>query len=444
MHVRMGVDLRRSATLTEGVGTDAQLRHAIERDVRAGQDRAVVVLHVSRVQPLRPHHRLVAKAMLDDAAQTYAGQVFVRRNADIVLICNPPGVDRLETMLTRVFDTGALSGTPILTRWTLPMDTAALEQYLGQTMTSVASIAGPGGELAATGAMTRMAGMPHVTDLIRRQMAVEIRDGMRPLYRELKFSVTTLAERVEATDFAHSESAPADQAQADPYLFRHMAARLDARMMDLLTRELARPGALPPGPALHLNLMVASILSPGFLRLAEAAQAAGAQIGAVIAPIDAYADPLAFNAARMALHALNVALVVGPADHHALSLTRMEMLEPALFKLDWAPGIAGLPASGQARLATALRRIGLDRIVLYRTHAADALDWGQAHGITRFQGRHIDALLAAERLGGCRQSGACTVHQCTERAAATGLAGRVGCRDAARLDMTPSQMPSPA
>jgi hypothetical protein len=427
MHVRMGVDLRRPVPPTEGTGVEAQLQHAIERDVRAGQERAVLALHVWRLQPPapRPYHRRIAKAMLDDAAQHHSGQVFVRGNADIILICAASGVARLRDVLTRLFRVDAPAADPLLSLWTLPHDSIALETYLARTMTPAAVPDEPAAAPSAISAMEEVIGGARLTDLIRRQMAVQVgAAGMSPLYRELTFSLDALNARVQA----------AGSADADPYLFRHLAGRLDVRMMDLLAQEFLRPGALPPSPALHLNLTVRAILSPGFLRLAEAAETAGAGIGVEIALLDACADPLAFGAARMAVRAHGATLVLDSIGHQALMLTRPEVLGPDLVKLDWAPRMATLGSRERRLLIAALDRIEPKRLVLHRAESRTALSWGLEHGITRFQGRHIDALLAGGRLADCPQATACTLRQCVERAAATGTAGRSGCRNTARLD----------
>ena len=194
MHVRLGVDLRRPSA-AELTGIEAQLQHAIERDVRAGQERAVLALHISRLQAPapRPYHRRIAKAMLDDAAQSHAGQVFVRGNADIVLLCAPAGVARLRDTLTRLFRLDAPPTDRLLSIWMLPQDATALEGYLSKTTTPAPVPSDPVAAPGAIGAMEAVIGNARLTDLIRRQMAVQVGPGgLSPLYRELTFSLDAL------------------------------------------------------------------------------------------------------------------------------------------------------------------------------------------------------------------------------------------------------------
>jgi len=117
-------------------------------------------------------------------------------------------------------------------------------------------------------------------------------------------------------------------------------------------------------------------------------------------------------------------------SHHALMLTMPMVLEPDLVKLDWSPR---LPEAGSA-VDQAVMALGGSRVVLHRAETEEALSWGMAHGIRRFQGRHVDAMLAAGRIGACAHGGGCSLRQCIERASATGPGGRAGCNNPTLLD----------
>jgi hypothetical protein len=57
-------------------------------------------------------------------------------------------------------------------------------------------------------------------------------------------------------------------------------------------------------------------------------------------------------------------------------------------------------------------------VVLHHAETEAALRWGMAQGLRRFQGRHVDAILAAGRILACPQATGCTVRQCMDRGAA--------------------------
>jgi hypothetical protein len=78
--------------------------------------------------------------------------------------------------------------------------------------------------------------------------------------------------------------------------------------------------------------------------------------------------------------------------------------------------------------------IGLDRIVLQGVESEHVVAWGQARGISRFQGVFFDHAQAAARMAGCPGAQACTLRQCVGRASSQGIAGRAGCTNPALLD----------
>ncbi len=283
-----------------------------------------------------------------------------------------------------------------------------------------------------------------ITDLLRRQTAVVLplsgagggRGALRPLFREISFSVTALEARIGG-----------GSAHADPYLFRHLASRLDRRMLDLLAEAHGGGGPLDAAsnvaPPAHLNLTLPAIASAAFARFAascgrtpDAVSLDGhpARGGIEVSLIEACADPAGFAEARVRVQAAGLLLVLDRVSHLTLMLTQLGPLRPDLLKLEWAPSLATLDRTGAERLDDALARLGPSRLVLLRADTEAAVRWGLARGIRRFQGRHVDAMLAASRLADCPQAGGCTLRQCAERGEAAGEAGRRFCRNTRLLD----------
>ena len=81
-----------------------------------------------------------------------------------------------------------------------------------------------------------------------------------------------------------------------------------------------------------------------------------------------------------------------------------------------------------------MARLGPERIILQRAQSEQAINFGLAHGINKFQGRHIDAMLSAARLRICSEGQHCSLRQCAERAAATSVATRRCCGNLPLLD----------
>ncbi len=411
--------------LAAGGQPASPLHHALDLGLdwagRVKRPVAILILHLSRLHAPgpRPHHRRIASALLDGAIQTHGGQAFNCTNGDFVLLTDPATSAALVPTLSHLFRPEAPGIDRLLTLWSLPADEEVARAALANadTQSIVAEDAPvPLGALAAAETVLAVAAMD---DLTRRQTAVRITNGgMETLYQELTVSLAALEAR---------NGAPLPVI-TDPFLFRHLAARLDERVL--------RAGATAQFiavPRLHLNLTVSSILSEEFARFV-ALRGDGARLGVEIQFMEAVADLPRFKAACKRLRDAGCSLVLDGLDHAVLSLARPAAWEPDLLKLDWSPRMATLPGRERRLLATAVAEFGPERIVLHRAETEAALAWGRQHGIRCFQGRHVDAMLAAERITTCHYAAACSLRQCIDRAAATGSAGRVGCRNTALLD----------
>ena len=261
---------------------------------------------------------------------------------------------------------------------------------------------------------------------------------LRPLYQEVTFSIAALEACIAANG----------QASADPFLFRHLAGRLDRRMLARLADAAGTGGVLDVAaggrgmPPLHINLTLSCILSGAFARFARLCRSVRAPVGVEVTMVEACEDPAAFGRARRVLAEAGLTLVLDGVSYLALVLTRPCALRPDLVKLDWSPRLGELAADERQQITAALERIGTHRVVLHRAETEAALRWGMAQGLRRFQGRHVDAMLAAARMTTCPRAAGCTLRQCGERAAATGPAGRAGCGALGLLDGVAAQVES--
>jgi hypothetical protein len=428
---------------------------------------------------LPPAHQLrLARSILGDAAQRYEGQVFNLRNGDMALLCRHGGrpVEAAGTLavepatlpgvLSRLFhaDTSML-----ISVWPVPTQRDLLLAYAADRLAEVRPTASSHGSRPAVGPAASPAipvpehgltgsptGSPAIdasgatatidaigtllagtrlTDLMHRQTAIRLsqQDGtVQPLFRELSFSVSALEQRIAGLG-------QPGQAGADPFLFRHLAARLDTRMLSTLLREIGRGGPLDAaasgtGVALHLNLTLPTIRSDAFSRLLSAVGEADGQLGVEISFVEVCADPAAWRHAREITARHGVTLVLDGVSPLALRLTRPWLLQPDLVKFEWLPRLPTAEGIEQAQIQEGIQMLDPDRIVLHRAETEAALTWGQSQGISRFQGRHVDAMLGAGRILHCPLSRGCTLRQCIERAAAIADVGRSGCGNTAMLD----------
>ncbi len=436
-------------TRAEGCGgPERLLLEAARRAGRSPQGRMALVLHLSRLAAPgpRPHHRRIARAILDDTALRHDGQVFALGNGDMVLLCamaaqgqapaarplyglalsDPAAVSATMAALLRV---DLPNPADVATVWRLQESLAAFTAYAAERVAESGlalappepPAAGPAEPTVVVGAIAAIAEGPANNDFMQRQLGVLVPYHsaaaaglpLLPLYRELSFSIAALEARLAAPG----------QAAADPFLFRHLAGRLDPRMLALLADAAGTGGALdiaagPRAAPPHINLTLPAILSDGFARLAARCRRCGVAAGIEVTLVEACGDAAAFARARGVLADAGLKLVLDGVSYLALLLAQPGTLRPDLLKLNWSPRLPDLPAEERLELAAALERIGPDRVVLHHAETEAALRWGMAQGLRRFQGRHVDAILAAGRILACPQATGCTVRQCMDQGAA--------------------------
>ncbi len=392
---------------------------ALDWAARGRASISVLALHLSQmhVPGPRPHHRRVAAALLDGVVRAHGGQVFLCPNGDLVMMTDGAAATALIPTLSRLFRAEAPGMDRLLALWSLPGDEAAVRAYISAVATELPMPKDAPVPLGAMAAAEAVLMSVPLADLMRRQTAVRITGGgVVPLFQELMVPLAVL----------EAQAGAALPGMDDPFLSRHLAARLDRRVLDAVNR-------LPAGAALHLNLTLPGASSAVFQEVAAAMPRGGA-LGVELQFMEAVSDLPQFHAAAARLRLAGAALVLDGIDHAALLLARPEAFAPDLLKLDWSPRMAALPTREGRQLAAVIAGFGPERIVLHRAETEAAVAWGLQHGVSRFQGRHVDAMLAAERITACQHSAACTLRQCMDRAAATGPEGRSGCQDLALLD----------
>ena len=360
-------------------GTERLLIDAAERALRAPRGKLALVLRISVLKPPapRPHHLRIAMALLQDTAQRYAGQIFPLGNADLVLLCAAPDEDNrlvsgqasplgLPGALGRLFAADTADAGNLTTIWRLEDQAASFRAYLAQRSAdpAVAPSAPADDALAATSvaglaALEALLATVQIPNLLAQQTAIELRPGrgqpltarLAPLFRELTFSFATLAENRDIAD-----------ACTDPFLFRHYAARLDERMLQLLQADLQAGGRLTrptlrQGLPLHLNLTLESIISPAFARLSQTARQNGARFGIEISLMEAVSDMKLLEYARSLLDLAGFPLVLDGLDETSLVLVHAAVLRPDLIKLTWSPRLADAPPLAKEAIDAAIARL---------------------------------------------------------------------------------------
>jgi hypothetical protein len=448
-----------SAGFGLSVGAERVLADMAERWLRYPADKVVLVLHLSWLAAPAPrsHHLRVARVLMQDCAQRASGQVLLLQNQDLVLLCaaqrdpHNEAADapaQLKATLARLFVADVPDPSRLLSYWRLDEDPAPFRTYV----TGFTGLAAPGREkdrekVGAPGeglpasalslaALEEIAAQAPLPELMVQQTGMRLdpdrkkplAERLKPAFRQLGVSLAPLNLRPVVTE-----------ALTDPYLLHHFSARLDARVLRLLHDDIRAEGrltrpALHGGMPIHVRLSLEAILSPGFARMSRLARGAGVRMGIEVPLMQACIEMDLLDHVRSLLDLAGFGLILGPLDVAMLKLVQPAQMRPEAVKLVWSQHLADSAADAQNGLVAALAGIGMDRVVLQGVDSEQGVGWGQARGISRFQGGFFDHAQAAARMAGCPAASACTLRQCVSRAGSQGVAGRAGCTNPALLD----------
>jgi EAL domain-containing protein (putative c-di-GMP-specific phosphodiesterase class I) len=178
---------------------------------------------------------------------------------------------------------------------------------------------------------------------------------------------------------------------ADPWLFQRLTRTLDGRVLRQVTHDYAKTER-----AFSLNLNVATVLSPDFRRF-EQTIGLGVR-GRLIVEfqhIDVFSDMPAYLFAREYLREVGFKICIDGLNHLTLPFIDREKLGLDLLKMHWSDDLlAGMGPDSITALEQSVRNAGVARIIMCRCESERALKIGHNMGISLFQGRHIDSLLA--------------------------------------------------
>lgn len=393
------------------------LLDTIARLLHRAPARAALLLNVSRLPGMQAGQRRVLHMLMTEAAGRRDGQVFALPNADLLLITDP---DALEGGAASVCGTlraclantgGAPAGW-----WRIFQLASEMPDVLALVQ---ARLAEPAHEMPAEVTIAPyVAALAGAPPALCQQTAIRLPQGagergLRPFFQQIAWPAG------DAQGGAQGEA-------PDLCLEHHRAGREEPRALARLMQSPPQGLHPDPGVALHLALSPAGVMLPAFGAFAAACHANGRQLRVEIALLDAAADPAGFAAASAALRAAGVEFVLAGITPAIVGLCQPWELPAVLFKLVWS-------APPLAEAAALVRRIGAARLVLCEADDEAALEWGLSQGIRQFQGRRIDAMLAASRRSHCASGAGCTLRQCDGRAAALDGAGRAGCGNPALL-----------
>ena len=422
-------------------GTARQLWEEVERTLRQPRGKAALVLHLSRLAMPRPYHVRVARVLLQDSAQRHGGQVFTLADHDLVLLCQNSAAGAhapadLPASLAKLFSADVADATRLTSFWDLEQDSAGLRAYLaGQAQHS-----SPATERAALRnqpvslvALQEIIGRAPLDGLLTQQtgLCLSLRRGaalpgrLAPAFQQIGIGLEGL-----------SLDPLVVHALGDAFLFRHFAAALDIRLVQLLRDDLSVRGRIlrsvaAQGLPVLIELGLGAIASPDFAALVRRAASGGVRFWVAVSLLEAGSAPDLLEHAAAVLRLLGCRLVINRIDPQALALFSPAVLQPDFMVLT---------SSQLLRRLITIQKIGpfrasaSPRLILAEVEDEEAMAWGQSHGIDLFQGPFLDQVQAATRMQACHSAVQCTLRQCCSRARSISTPGRAGCANPALLD----------
>ena len=434
-----------SATGPEIVTQESLLLGAAERIDRIRQGRLAIHVHLSRMRPQNRQegHIRIALRMLEPMINAYRGQMFLLGNSDIVFMLKEPNITDVENMvfkLRALFSKDPLTfldkgdGVDNFCTWFDLGVTSDYEAFVAMSRSVTedarqrsrdkanARVALPPIDPASLGEVMAALSNIDVSGLIRRQAAIVI-DGTSAevLFQEFYIAMAELQKAL----------APDMNLLGNHWLFQHLSQTLDLRVLSAL-----QDIALRQRPAMFsLNLNIASVLSKPFDDF-EKSEGARSALSVEFQVLDVLADSRGYYAARERLREAGHRVALDGLNELTLQFMDVAQFDADLYKVTWSPEM-GDGERGDI-IAAAMDPLGMDKILLARCDSESAIQWGLNQRIQRFQGRYVDAMLAAYTMAGCKKSAACTLSQCVSRHSVVAGAPRGECGDNDMLDSSPT------
>jgi len=419
------------------------LLDAAERVGKIRDGRFAVHLHLSRLraQNRQEGYLRVAVRMLEPMVGSYRGQIFQLSNSDIVFLVNQPNPGDLRDHIHKL--RGLFGKDPLtnddsgdgadlfVTIYDLSFDyeifMAMVKKQLldARALAKAPAVAAelkPLDAASLTIVLERMA-MQDVAPFVRRQSAVGLNGNGKAevIFQEYFISIADLQRAV----------APDLQLTANRWMFQYLTSTLDQRLLEAL-RSMRLTG-LPP--QINLNLALPTLSEAAFATF-EANRPGGLPLGIELQALDVLGDSRAFYTLRDAMRQKGYKLVIDGLDETTLRFMDVSRTKADLYKVEWSPE---LPQAGRGdALLAAIKHIEQSKILLSRCDSETAITWGLDHGFTKFQGRYVEAMLAATTMAVCDKASACTLQQCVSRHAVILGPLRGECGNNQMLDKPPS------
>ncbi|MFZ4126062.1 MAG: EAL domain-containing protein [Rickettsiales bacterium] len=225
-----------------------------------------------------------------------------------------------------------------------------------------------------------------ISKVIRRQpVCAAIQDmPMRTVFDEMYINIAHLRQML-ATDV---------DVLSNRWLFKYLTQILDEKMLNLVRQNITSMLATP----LSLNLNVPTLLSNTFTEF-DASVKPGSKVSIVLELqiADVFSDMSAFLTAKDVVQKLGYRVCLDGVTDLSFPQIDRKRLGFDLIKLQWNAETQFNEARDK-KLVDAIKECGNNRVIMTRCDNEAAVKYGQALGISLFQGRYLDSVVNPKSL----------------------------------------------
>jgi hypothetical protein len=375
--------------------------------------RKAVHVHLSRLLPhhRREHHVRTAANSFDPLVKAQHGQLFMLKNADLFFIYKGEAQADVDTSILKLrflfnddplFSEADGGGEGFQTDYdaeTQFEEILRLARGFIHADDSEEKAVDDGGVAKSPFRQKQSQGEPltprvlgrveqaleraDISNMVRRQYICGLigEATPQPLFSELFISIADLKETLM----------PGVDVGASRWLFQHLTETLDKRVLSMLAKATDRSIT----GEVSVNLNVSTLLSADFMHFDDTAIASiRGSVVVELQKVDIFADLNAYMFARDFAKERGYRICIDGLTYRSLPFIDRDSLGADMVKLVWESDLAEkVPAE---EFQDMVKATGEARIILCRCDDQDAIEFGQANGISMFQGRHIENLIAEE------------------------------------------------
>ncbi|MCC9622573.1 EAL domain-containing protein [Thalassospira sp. MA62] len=374
-----------------------------------------VHIHLSRMKPFhrRDYHIRVATNTFESYVKLYVGRIFVLSNSDLIFVWKDKSIADVEPAvdtLRYLFRDDPLSQdnseeTGFCTWYNLNtefqeflllcqhLDERAKKLQQATNMRSVQQrIKDNTLQPIDADNLAQLEETIHTADLsehIRQQPICVFAHGgskeLHPVFDEFFVSIADLRNALM----------PNIDLASNRWLFQHMTEVLDKRMLNYLCKRTFKTHAT----SFSINLNLGTLTSREFEKFDEVVRRTwGGNVIIELNQVDLFSNLETYLQVRDDFHERGYRILIDNLTVEALSFVDRKRLKADFIKVAWREEMTdNVIRKKYSEMDNLVKNSGRERVILCRCDSPTAIKFGQSLGITLFQGRYIDNLMARQQ-----------------------------------------------